>query len=403
MNLFRKKAARDAGSTATDAARTPYRKATFAPDIVRKPILQTRQDIADWKHAKFMATLAEEPRQHLLQDIYTNIAGDALLTSQINNRKEQTVSAPFEMVTAEGKPDDKMTLIMRDLPVIQDIISYIIDSEFFGYSLIELSSEKSIKRVDLINRRNIDPTFGRFYRDTSFNNFIEYRNASEFGKWLLEFNADHLGLLDKAVAHVLFKKFAQTCWSMLCEIYGIPPRVLKTDTRDPQMLTQAEQMMRDIGTAAWFVIDTTEDFQFANAVNTNGDIYNNLITLCNNEISMLISGAIIGQDTRNGNESKEKVSMSIFDRLVYSDKRMVEMYFNTLVVPALYRIHWIPATASRFRFSLAEDTDKLFDMTVKIMPHKKVSDQFIKDKFGIDVTGDRFEQPATQGNDKENF
>lgn len=403
MNFIKQLLSRAPKTGAGDALKSgANRAATYAPQTVRKPILQTRQDVADWKHAKYMATLATDPKQYLLQDIFNNISGDALLTSQINNRKEQTISAPFEMITGEGKIDEQMTAILRDLPIIQDLISHILDSEFFGYSLIELSSEGGVKRVDLLNRRNVVPDFGRYYHDTSFNNYIEYRKAAEYGRFLLEFNAEHIGLLDKAVPHVLFKKFAQSCWSLLCEVYGIPPRVLKTNTQDPAMLEQAERMMRDIGTAAWFIIDTTEDFQFANAVNTNGDIYNNLITLCNNEISMLTSGAIIGQDTKNGNESKERVSMGILDRLVFSDKRMIEMYFNTLVIPALYRIHWIPATASRFRFSLAEDTDKLFDMTVKIMPHKKVSDEFIKEKFGIEVEGDRFEQP-TQASDGKNF
>lgn len=365
------------------------RKPTYAPKTVRKPILQTRKDIADWNHSQYIATLAQDPKQYQLQDIYTNISGDALLASQINNRKEQTISAGFEMVTSDGKVDEKCTAALLELPVVLDIISHILDSEYYGHTLIELSSEKGIKRVDLLNRRNVVPDFGRYYPDTSFNDFIEYRNASEYGKWLLEFNSDHLGLLNKAVPHVLFKKFAQSCWSMLCEIYGIPPRVMKTNTQDPNMLAQAENMMRDIGAAAWFIIDTTEEFKFANAVNTNGDVYNNLIRLCDNYISMLISGAIIGQDTKNGNESKEKISISILDRLVDSDKRMVEMYMNSVVIPALYRIHWIPATNSRFKFKVAEDTDKLFDMTVKLMPHMEVDPEFVNEKFGIKVLGNK--------------
>lgn len=400
INYLKNKAASLAAGKEIEKQTAVNRRATLARETVRKPLLQSRQDIADWQHAKYINTLANEPKTYLLQDIYNNIAGDALLTSQVNNRKEQTISAPFEMINGDGTPDEKMTAIIRELPVIPDIISHILDSEYYGYSLIELSSDQGNKRVDLINRRNVVPDFGRFYKDTSFNNYVEYKTAAEFGRWLLEFNADHCGLLDKAVPHVLFKKFAESCWSQLCEIYGIPPRVMKTNTADPAMLAQAENMMREIGAAAWFIIDTTEQFEFANAVNTNGDVYNNLINLCNNEISMLVSGAIVGQDTKNGNESKEKVSMGILDRLVYADKRMVEMYFNTLVIPALYKIHWIPATASIFRFSLAEDIDKLFEMTVKIMPHKKVADAFIKDKFGIDVTGDRFEQPAGE---KGNF
>lgn len=365
------------------------RKPTYAPKTVRKPILQTRKDIADWNHSQYIATLAQDPKQYLLQDIYTNISGDALLASQINNRKEQTISAGFEMVTPDGKVDEKCTAALLELPVVLDIISHILDSEYYGHTLIELSSEKGIKRVDLLNRRNVVPDFGRYYPDTSFNDFIEYRNASEYGKWLLEFNSDHLGLLNKAVPHVLFKKFAQSCWSMLCEIYGIPPRVLKTNTQDPNMLANAENMMRDIGAAAYFIIDSTEEFEFANAVNTNGDVYNNLIKLCDNYISMLISGAIIGQDTKNGNESKEKISIAILDRLVDSDKRMVEMYMNSVVIPALYRIHWMPATNSRFKFKVAEDTDKLFDMTVKLMPHMEVDPEFVNEKFGIKVLGNK--------------
>ena len=375
----------------------------YAPMTVRKSISQTRRDIADLQRARALALAATNPKQCLLQDIYTIISDDAHLTSQVNNRKEQTISAGFEMRTADKKIDVKMTDILNELDFIPDLIGHILDSENFGYSLVELSVEDNTPKVELIPRRNVVPDLGHFYPDTSFDNFLEYRKAKEYKRWLLEFNSGHLGLLNKAVPYVLFKKFAESCWSELCEIYGIPPRVLKTDTRDPQMLDNAENMMRDIGAAAWFIIDTTEDFQFAQGVSTNGDVYNNLVGHSKNEISMLFNGSIVGQDTKNGNESKEKVSMEIAGRLVQADRRMSEIYMNSLVIPALYRIGWIPATTSKFKFSAAEDIDKLFEMTVKVMPHKKVSDKFIKDKFGIEVEGDRYEitQPTEPANTKK--
>lgn len=367
---------------------------TYMPKTVRKPILQTRQDIADWKRALYLATAVRDPKQYLLQDIFNNIADDALLTSQVNNRKEQTISSDFELVTNDGKIDEKATMALRALNILPDLISHILDSEYYGFSVVELSSTSGVRRVDLINRRNIDPIDGRFYPDTATNESVSYREVNEYGKWVLEFNADHVGLLNKAVPHVLFKKFAQTCWSMLCEIYGIPPRVMKTNTQDPYMLDRAESMMRDIGAAAWFIIDNEESFEFANAVNTNGDVYNNLINLCDNYISLLFNGAIIGQDTKNGNESKEKVSIKILERLVDSDKRMVEMYINSIVLPAFQKIGWMPATQSRFRFAVAEDTDKLFEMTVKVMPYMEVKPEFINEKFGIEVTGSRNQDGA---------
>jgi phage gp29-like protein len=370
----------------TDQQPTTTHTPTMAPKVVRKTIPQTRKDIADWKWAWRLATNPQEPKQYLLQDVYNDITNDALLTSQLNNRAEQSVSAPFEMVTPEGTVDKKATEILRAIAILPDIIKFIWESEWYGCSVIELSEKNGIKKVDLINRRNIVADFGRFYPDTSLNTYIEYRNANEFGKWILEFNSDNIGALNKLVPHILFKKFAQSCWSELCEIFGIPPRYLKTNTNDPAMLNRAEEMMQEVGAAAWFIIDTTEEFEFAKGVSTNGDVYSNLITLCNNEICMPVSGAIIGQDTKNGNESKEKVSISILDRLVEADKRMIEGYMNTIVIPALYRIGWIPSTTSRFKYSAIEDTDRLWTITKEILPHKNVDNDFIEEKFGVKVT-----------------
>ncbi|MDR1543065.1 MAG: DUF935 domain-containing protein [Prevotellaceae bacterium] len=357
---------------------------TLAPKLVRRQISQARRDIADWKSALTFAS-ASDPKNYLLQDIYSDIATDALLTSQLNNRKEQTISAPFEMIT-DGKTDENATNQLRALPVLQDIFSIILDSEYYGYSFVELSANDGLYKAELIDRQNVVPASGKIYPNVLINNFIEYRKMAEFGRFWLEFNSNHIGLLNKAVPHVLFKKFAQSCWSELCEIFGIPPRYIKTDTRDEQMLSRAETMMNEIGAAAFFIIDSTEEFQFAQGVNTSGDVYSNLINLCNNEISMLVSGAIIGQDTKNGNESKEKVSIGVLDMLVNSDKRMVEVYMNSIVIPAFYRIGWIAPTTARFHFSSVEDTDKLWAIVKDILPHKNVDNDFILEKFGIKVT-----------------
>ena len=359
---------------------------TLAPRVVAKTISQTRRDIADWKHSKQLALSPQEPKVYLLQDIFNDITNDLLLTSQMNNRREQTISAPFELVTPAGKPDEKITAQIQELPFVTDVLGHIWDSEWYGASVIEQSIDRGTPKIELINRRNIIPAKGRFYPDVSLNTYIEYRDTDEYGKWILEFDSGHIGLLNKIVPHALFKKFAQSCWSELCEIYGIPPRVMKTETRDPAMLDRAEAMMREVGAAAWFIIDNTEEFDFAKSVPTSGDVYSNLIALCNTEISMAVSGAVIGQDTKHGNESKEKISIELLSRLVDADKRMAETYMNNIVIPSWYKIGWIPATTSRFRFKAVEDTDKLWEYTKELLPHKNVDNAFIEEKFGIKVT-----------------
>jgi hypothetical protein len=107
---------------------------------------------------------------------------------------------------------------------------------------------------------------------------------------------------------------------------------------------------------------------------------------------MLISGAIVGQDTENGNYSKEQVAVSVLDRLVNSDKRMVEMYMNTVVIPALYRTGFMPATTAKFRFAAAEDNDKLWQYTQALLPYKDIDNQWITEKFGIPVKDKTFSE-----------
>ena len=173
---------------------------------------------------------------------------------------------------------------------------------------------------------------------------------------------------------------------------------MKTNTQDPAMLTRAEQMMRDMGAAAWFIIDETESFEFAKGADTNGDVYNNLIRLCNNEMSLLISGAVIGQDTKNGNESKETISVEMLENLVNADKRMVEGYMNTLVLPALSQIGMLKGELL-FSFDPEEDVRLLWTMTKEVLPFMEVDPEWIKTKFGIEVTGTKTQasSPPSEG------
>ena len=361
------------------------KKQNSLPKPVRKTVTKTSRDIADWKHAQSYAQRAESPKFYLLQDIYDTVADDALLTSQVNNRHERTVATPFELVNPDGKVDDRLTEQLKGIALVPDIIKAMLDSELYGCSLVELSNPNGIPEIYIVPRQNLDPVCGRFYPDQYLNSFIPYRETAEYGKWILEFNSGHLGLLNKTVPHILFKKFAQSCWSELCEIYGIPPRYVKTNTQDEQMLARAEQMLSDMGAAAAFVIDTNEEFQFAQGVSTNGDVYANLIRLCNNEVSMLISGAIIGQDTENGNYSKEQSSIGMLDRLIESDRRMVETYMNAVVIPAFTAIGWLPQNSCRFRFAAVEDPEHTWQLVKDILPYKDVDNDWLTEKFGIPV------------------
>jgi phage gp29-like protein len=279
----------------------------------------------------------------------------------------------------------------------------IIESRFYRNSLVEFAFDNAGKLTcELIPRSHIVPDTGIFFSDLSKDKGVNYRELPDFGRWIVEFpiRSGDLGILNKAVPHVLMKKFAQSCWSELCEIFGIPPRVLKTNTNDRELLTRAENMMRTIGSAAWWIIDTSEDFHFATTTGTNGEVYGNFINLCNNEISMLVLGAILGQDTVNGNRSKEESSSRLLDSIVLADRRYVENCFNNIALPALAQTGILK---SDLRLVIRRETDvkSLWDMTYQAAQYFDIDAEWVKDTFGIEVTGQKtFGTPEAQMRDK---
>lgn len=366
---------------------TKIRKDGYVTRIVPKAISQARQDIASWKAAIREATNVDTPKRIRLHRLYNDIMLDAHLVSQVENREVQTLMTSYSLLNKSGELDEVSTDLLKSSTWMPVLIRYMLDTVFYGPTITEFLLDNSGMKVAIIPRTNFVPETGILYMDETDTKGIPYREVKEYGTWLLEFGQPkEYGLLNKAIPHVLFKRFAQSCWSELCEIYGIPPRVLKTNTQDPAMLSRGESMMRDMGAASWFIIDETETFEFAKGADTNGDVYNNLIMLCKDEISLLIQGAIIGQDTKHGNESKETISLEIFKNIVNTDRRMIEGYFNTLVLPALYGIGFLPDGLT-FAYDPEEDISQLWTMTKEVLPFMEVDPEWIKDKFGIEVTG----------------
>lgn len=361
--------------------------------IVPKAVSRIRKDLDSWRRALREADSVERPRRRQLMDLYADVMLDALLTSQIEQRIGRTLSAEFSLKDAAGNVDEEATRLLSEAVWFPLLMRYMLESVFYGHSLVEFerSGEDDLE-VKLIPRQNVVPEAGLCLFDSSADEGERYRTLREYGTYLLEFGSPgNYGLLNKAVPHALFKKFAHSCWSELCEIYGIPPRYIKTDTQDPAMLDRAEDMLRDMGAAAYFIIDTTEEFQFAKGADTNGDVYGNLIALCNSEMSLLISGAQIGQDTKNGNRSKEEVAIGQLEKYVTSDKRQTEDWMNSIVLPALFRLGFLPG-GLRFSFNSEEDTSQLWERTAQAMQYYEIDPGWIRDKFGIEVTARRTAQ-----------
>lgn len=359
---------------------------TISSQIIERSVTNTRKDIQDWRRSENIALNVEGRKMWPIQLLFKNILKDTTLTSQIENRRLKVLSAAFVLQDAAGNELEDLTRAHQNAKWINAINSAIFERKLFVHSLIELVKEKDKIKVNLIPRENVDPFAGIVYPDYLGIQTIDYRNADEYNKTLFEFgeNFDDLGLLNKAVPHVLMKRFTQSCWSELAEIYGIPPRVMKTNTHDPSMRAKGEQMLRDMGAAAWMLIDTTEDFQFAQGVSTNGDVYKKLLDFCNAELRLLITGVQLGQDSQNGSRSKEEVALDMFNDLINADCSEIEEEWNTKIMPACIELGIFPK-GTRYVYPPVENIDQLFERTQKSLQHFEVDAEWYKEKFGVEV------------------
>jgi hypothetical protein len=170
---------------------TPRKKAgtdnSYFGRIKPKAISQTRNDIAVWKAARTQAQNIDNPRRARLQNLYNDVMMDALLASQIENRRMQTLQSSFSLSDASGKLNEEATALIKASTWFPVLVSAIIDSNFYGPTLTELIPDMESLKIAVIPRNNIVPETGMLYWDETDSNGLPYREAKEYGTWLLEF------------------------------------------------------------------------------------------------------------------------------------------------------------------------------------------------------------------------
>lgn len=71
---------------------------------------------------------------------------------------------------------------------------------------------------------------------------------------------------------------------------------------------------------------------------------------------------------------------------------------NDKVLPALYKIGVLPVEGLRFHYDQVEDLSELWQRTIDLMPYKNIPDAWIKEKFGVEVQGERVAPAGNQLN-----
>lgn len=390
-------------------ATRPKRPNKLVDKIIATNRARARKDIKQWRTALQQAENTENPRRTLLYNLYDELVLDAHLSAEIQKRVLAVTGSKFAVYNEDTGDEDQDKTDLFERPWFNKLLMLAMDSRFWGHSLAQVymnETGEEIEDLQLILRPHVIPEKGMFIPRISDQKGILYREDKQYHNWLLEIGEnDDLGLLNKAAPHVLYKRFAQGAWSEFCEVFGMPLRYAKTNVKDTESLNRMEQMMINMGTASYAVIDDDEEINFVETAKSNGEVYQGLMNKSNNEISKLINGAVIGEDSKNGSRSKEEVGERTLNMISEADKQWLEGYINYTLIPRLI-FYGYPLEGFKFRFEQSKNIKELWTMAQGIMNHYDVDEEWISQTFGIPVTGKKMNptpQPTKLNEDGDFF
>ncbi len=356
--------------------------------VIAGTTARARKNIQSWRNALRQAENTESPRRTLYYDLCDELELDAHLFAEMQRRILAVRGCEFSLIGNKGVAEPEKTALLKR-PWFYDLIDLAMQSIFYGHSLVQIGDLKQgeITGVELIKRKHVIPEKGLFVFEQGEDKGVLYREDLSYAPFLIEIGKnDDLGLFNKCAPHVLYKRFAQSAWSEFCEIFGMPVRVGKTNTRDTESLNRMENMLINMATANYAVIDKDDILEFVETAKSNGEVYKGLIDLSNAEISKLINSAVIGGEGEGGSRSKEEVGERLGQQIYDADKQWFEGLINYTVIPKLVDLGY-QIDGFTFKFEKAKDINKLWEMTKGALEHYEVDEDFIRETFNIPITG----------------
>jgi hypothetical protein len=178
-------------------------------NVIKTPIqlYRVRTDIFKWRNALTAAQSLTSPQRFSLYQLYQEFDLDAHLTAAIMQRKNLTLSKEFEVYNKDGEEDEEKSKLLKT-KWFRDLLSYALDSIFYGYSLVQFGDlvNDEFKTVDLVPRIYVKPELHivtNSYADITGNDYLE----SPYKEWCIGIGERYdLGLLNKAAPLLIWKK-----------------------------------------------------------------------------------------------------------------------------------------------------------------------------------------------------
>ena len=226
--------------------------------------------------------------------IYFNTWKDSQVISEHEKAEAFLITEPFEVrkVGSESVDKKRTDLFMR--PWFTHFITYVMDTEFWGYQLIEFGEQDErgeFTDVSIFPREHVRPFEKLIVVNPWDREGISYE-GSETDFFLLPVgDPERLGKLESISREVIWKTYARSDWSEYNERFGKPFIAYKTDTDSEEERERCMDMAARFGSDLVGVIGDGEELTVtAVASKESSDNYKSLADFCDDQIAKMMNG-----------------------------------------------------------------------------------------------------------------
>jgi Protein of unknown function (DUF935) len=368
------------------------------PNVIQK--FRIHEDMRTWRYGVDSYDNLQLHDRNIIHRIYRQVMIDPHLTSQWNTRINKTIDKQFQVKDANGNEREDLTELIKK-PWLFDLIKAILDSYLYGFSLIEFGpvenktfcsyrneQGKQQPPINVIDRDYVKPEWGIIVKNWGDIQGLDYTDP-QFQNQLLFCGKIHDGgILFNATKYILFKDNCLANWSEFAEVFGMPIRVGKT-TAEGDERARFLQTMKTIGANGYGIIDPEDSLEYITQGFTDSwQVYNNLITYCDSQVSKLI----FGQDVISNNTGHVigKVGENISNLYGETDAKYIASVLTNECFTKWTALGLGDFTGCRFVWDTSEKVDLVNQMDIALKATqatgKLLDVEFAEEQFGLEFS-----------------
>lgn len=355
---------------------TANEKPIIINEIVVQPPQRRVYDVGDWRTA---LRSADSGRVKQLYDLYDDALIDGVLSDAIEKRVDAVINSELTFQDKSGMEVEAMTGLI-DTSDFETLLREIIKAKFYGRAGVAMDFNDGFhvfpivpKYIDLTNKtilkQDTDET-GYPYEDD--------RRFLVLGKPL------DYGLLLKTVPYVIYKRGGFGDYSQWLELFGMPQRIGKYNTYDPESRKLLEQAFKMAGSAPYVIVPKETEIETKESIGGNGTSYNEFRQACNEEVLITILGQTLTTIQGNrGARALGEIHKEVEEAKNKADIRFVQRILNEKILPVLLSQGY-PVESGKFVFPKAAEPLSVEDV-VQLSAVMDIPQSFLHDKYSIPV------------------